>query len=233
VALLLRSPVSEEWVTAERCHGTTSPMSPPRPPRCSLGTRSCGRACVLGIWSSGGDSTACGDVGQPGHPQPSLASSPGTPARCVPWAGVSGCCRGWQRRRGPGKSPVPCPQGKSWVQSGGGSGSRGGSAHPAWILQGARRAGLGCWQQVLCPQGPQELCSAPALSPAQAAGAVSQQLTPSPQGRDILGLPSVCRAQRITQPWHPGFRHPNHLPAPPSSGCPSSSSGYGCLSQKL
>lgn len=92
--------------------------------RSLLGTCSCGRACVLGSWHCSGDSTALRDVGQPGHLQPLLASSPGTPAGCVPGQGCQAAAGGGRVGWGwLGKLPVPCPLGKGWMQSGAGSSS--------------------------------------------------------------------------------------------------------------
>lgn len=82
---------------------------------------------------------------------------------------------------------------------------------PAWILRSAQSVDLGCWQRVLHPKDPQDPFSAPA---------------PCSSSCSYQHLP---RRVQHRHPQHPGYRCPNHPPAPPSSFHHPLPPGNGCL----
>lgn len=174
----------------------------------------CGRAqppgwCWLGTCScgtacmpgswSGGDSTALQDMGQPSHLRPLISELPGDSSRPRALAGVPGCSEGWHGDDGAGNASVPCPQ------------ARGSSVGLALMWHCTAAGWFG--DRPTCP-------------------GVSQGLGSKGRGEQgRKGPPHGFHPRRVQHHHlqHPGYRCPNHPPAPPSSFHHPLPLGNGCL----
>lgn len=233
------APVSEEQVTAKRCHSTTLPIPPPHLPASAQTSR-------LSMWRHSWWGTLCpprwplaGDLQlrqsmrarllapqrlqhspagcRPARPPVALISQlPGDTSRLRALAGDG--------RGGWGRESCLClvPQGRAGCRVGLDQG-RGGSALPARVLRGVQSVGSelavggsppGSPGAVLCP-------SSLSSSGSQSNNPAINSISP---GEGFPGASLHGQSPGHHPPMASQLQACKPLPAPPSSGCPSSSS---------